>query len=109
VDGLDVDRRPGWSITQTRSVLESKPSILWIKAAPRSASIVTRVMQLLAGGDFFWLDLDQPSDGDFQILRNVFKFHPLAIEDSEHFDQRATLHQTTNGSSRCIASTPSCS
>jgi magnesium transporter len=46
---------------------------------------------LLARGNFFWLDLDQPSEGDFQILRDVFKFHPLAIEDSEHFDQRAKL------------------
>jgi magnesium transporter len=49
------------------------------------------VERLLAGGDFFWLDLDQPSEDDFQILREVFKFHPLAIEDSEHFDQRAKL------------------
>ena len=49
------------------------------------------VERLLAGGDFFWLDLDQPSEDDFQILRDVFKFHPLAIEDSEHFDQRAKI------------------
>jgi magnesium transporter len=47
--------------------------------------------RLLAGGGFFWLDLDQPTEEDFRILRDVFKFHPLAIEDSEHFDQRAKL------------------
>jgi magnesium transporter len=47
--------------------------------------------RLLAGGGFFWLDLDQPTAEDFQILRDVFKFHPLAIEDSEDFDQRAKL------------------
>jgi magnesium transporter len=47
--------------------------------------------RLLAGGGFFWLDLDQPTDEDFQILRDVFKFHPLAIEDSEDFDQRAKI------------------
>ena len=46
---------------------------------------------LLAGGRFFWLDLDQPAEADFEILRNVFGFHPLAVEDSEHFDQRAKL------------------
>jgi magnesium transporter len=51
------------------------------------------VERLLAGGDFFWLDLDQPSEEDFQILRDVFKFHPLAIEDSEQFDQRAKLDE----------------
>jgi magnesium transporter len=49
------------------------------------------VEQLLADGGFFWLDLDQPSADDFEILRDVFKFHPLAVEDSEHFDQRAKV------------------
>ncbi len=46
---------------------------------------------LLAGHSFFWLDLDQPAADDFEILRDVFRFHPLAVEDSEHFDQRAKL------------------
>ena len=32
-----------------------------------------------------------PSEEDFEILRDVFKFHPLAVEDSEKFDQRAKL------------------
>jgi len=49
------------------------------------------VEKLLEGGGFFWLDLDQPTENDFEILREVFKFHPLAVEDSEHFDQRAKL------------------
>ncbi len=49
------------------------------------------VEKLLAGGHFFWLDLDQPAIGDFEILRDVFKFHPLAVEDSEHFGQRAKI------------------
>jgi magnesium transporter len=49
--------------------------------------------RLLADGGFFWLDLDQPSEADFGILREVFGFHPLAIEDSEQFDQRAKLDE----------------
>ena len=48
---------------------------------------------LLGTGRFFWLDLDQPSSGDFEILSDVFKFHPLAIEDSEHFGQRAKIDE----------------
>jgi magnesium transporter len=48
---------------------------------------------LLANDGFFWLDLDRPSQADFQILRDAFKFHPLAIEDSEQFDQRAKLDE----------------
>lgn len=49
------------------------------------------VEQLLAGDAFFWIDLDQPDEADYTILRDVFKFHPLAVEDSEKFDQRAKL------------------
>jgi magnesium transporter len=49
------------------------------------------VEKLLASDSFFWLDLDQPDDGDFDILRDVFGFHPLAVEDSEHFGQRAKI------------------
>ena len=49
------------------------------------------VERLLASGQFFWLDLDKPGPRDFEILRDVFKFHPLAVEDSEHFGQRAKI------------------
>jgi magnesium transporter len=49
------------------------------------------VERLLASGSFFWIDLHQPTEGDFAILRDVFRFHPLALEDSEHFGQRAKL------------------
>src|SRR5437773_1250888 len=50
-----------------------------------------KVAELLASGSFFWLDLDQPDADDFEILREAFAFHPLAVEDSEHFDQRAKI------------------
>src|SRR5437773_2989077 len=50
-----------------------------------------KVAELLASGGFFWLDLDQPDQDDFSILREAFGFHPLAVEDSEHFDQRAKI------------------
>jgi magnesium transporter len=50
-----------------------------------------KIAALLDEGGFFWLDLDQPDAEDFQILRDVFQFHPLAIEDSEHFGQRAKI------------------
>ena len=49
------------------------------------------VERLLASDAFFWLDLDRPEPDDYTILRDVFKFHPLAVEDSEHFDQRAKI------------------
>jgi magnesium transporter len=49
------------------------------------------VERLLAAGSFFWIDVDQPKEDGFAILRDVFKFHPLAVEDSESFGQRAKL------------------
>jgi magnesium transporter len=49
------------------------------------------VEELLSDGKFFWLDLDQPGPDDFEIFREVFRFHPLAVEDSEQFGQRAKL------------------
>jgi magnesium transporter len=51
------------------------------------------VEKLLADGGFFWLDLDQPTEDDFEILREAFGFHPLAVEDSEQFDQRAKIEE----------------
>src|SRR2546428_1799753 len=49
------------------------------------------VEQLVASNRFFWLDLIRPNEADFQILRDIFHFHPLAMEDSEHFSQRPKL------------------
>jgi magnesium transporter len=50
-----------------------------------------KVAELLAAGSFFWLDLYRPAPHDFALLRDLLKFHPLALEDSEHFGQRAKL------------------
>jgi magnesium transporter len=40
---------------------------------------------------FFWLDLTAPSREDLQRLRELFGFHPLALEDSDEFGQRPKL------------------
>ncbi len=40
---------------------------------------------------FFWLDLTDPSEGDVERLRELFGFHPLALEDALHFGQRPKL------------------
>jgi magnesium transporter len=41
--------------------------------------------------DFYWLDLHGPSDEDVDLLGDVFDFHPLALEDAQHFGQRPKL------------------
>jgi magnesium transporter len=51
------------------------------------------VAKLLGENEFFWLDLDQPDAADFEILTDFFGFHPLAVEDSENFGQRAKLDE----------------
>ncbi|MFL6279558.1 MAG: magnesium/cobalt transporter CorA [Vicinamibacterales bacterium] len=51
------------------------------------------VERLLATGEFFWIDLYRPGAADFAILRDLFGFHPLAVQDSEHFDQRAKIDE----------------
>jgi magnesium transporter len=53
---------------------------------PRSDRV--SIESRLSSGEFFWLDLHEPSKDDFELLRDVFKFHPLALEDSEQFGQR---------------------
>lgn len=35
-----------------------------------------------------WVDIDEPTDKDFQLLAAEFGFHPLAIEDLQQRDQR---------------------
>jgi len=38
-----------------------------------------------------WIDIDCPSDVELSLLSEQFGFHPLAIEDCAHFDQRPKL------------------
>jgi magnesium transporter len=40
---------------------------------------------------FFWLDLTAPTREDLRRLQEIFGFHPLALEDTEHFGQRPKL------------------
>jgi magnesium transporter len=56
-----------------------------------TAADADTVEEKLARGELFWLDLHRPTEREYALLRDVFGFHPLAIEDSEHFGQRAKL------------------
>ena len=49
-----------------------------------------------ASDTFFWLDLTDPSDADLEKLRELFAFHPLALEDVRHFGQRPKLDAYEN-------------
>jgi magnesium transporter len=49
------------------------------------------IEEILRAGRFLWLDLHQPEAVDLDVLREMFDFHPLALEDSWKFDQRPKL------------------
>ena len=46
------------------------------------------VKERLGGTAFFWLDLEGLDADSSQLLLQGFGFHPLAVEDAEHFGQR---------------------
>jgi magnesium transporter len=50
-----------------------------------------RIRDQLQKDEFFWLDLESPGQKELAQLHDIFGFHPLALEDSEHFRQRPKL------------------
>ena len=42
-------------------------------------------------GGIVWLDIPAPSEDDLAWLAREYDFHPLALEDCRHFDQRAKV------------------
>lgn len=47
----------------------------------------------ISAGSFFWLDLPTLGAEELRWLREVFHFHPLAIEDAEQFGERPKLEE----------------
>jgi magnesium transporter len=54
-----------------------------------------KIEQAVAGGEFFWLDLDihdpGPDDDVSGMLKNTFHFHPVAVEAVVRFGQRPRI------------------
>jgi magnesium transporter len=48
------------------------------------------------GGSAIWIDIQNPSSDDLAWLGRAFRFHPLALEDCAHFDQRAKVEDYVN-------------
>ncbi len=49
------------------------------------------ILDHLKRDHFFWLDLTAPTVDELHQLHELFGFHPLALEDTEHFHQRPKL------------------
>ncbi len=59
----------------------------------RNAAI-SEVGQLLQSpSEIFWVDIIDCDDQEAQVLRDVFHFHPLAIEDTRNHRQRPKLEE----------------
>jgi magnesium transporter len=75
-----------------RAVVEGTHwSLVDIKGAVLAAPTREDIQERLEGGVFFWLDIHAPNDDDITLMREVFGFHPLALEDSSTFNQRPKI------------------
>jgi len=50
-----------------------------------------KIKTLRERDEFFWLDLEGPTDDDVRDMGKLFGFHHLAVEDTLEFDQRPKL------------------
>jgi magnesium transporter len=40
---------------------------------------------------FFWLDIERPTEDEYELLASAFGLHPLVLEDSRKFNQRPKI------------------
>jgi magnesium transporter len=55
-----------------------------------------RIRAHLERDHFFWLDLTAPTKAELEQLREIFAFHPLALEDTWEWRQRPKLDDYTD-------------
>src|SRR5579875_3122400 len=60
-----------------------------VSVDPKREDIESR----LAEGCFFWLDLPRIGREELVWLRDVFKLHPLAIDDARNFGERPLVDE----------------
>ncbi len=67
-----------------RSWIDHSGEVVWDPAP-------SLVAQLIEAGQPFWLDIENPTDETIDQLATRLGLHPLAVEDSKQFGQRAKL------------------
>ena len=73
-----------------RSWIDHSGEVVW----EPSPSLIA---QLVEAGQPFWLDIENPTDEVIDQLATRLGLHPLAVEDSRQFGQRAKLQVYGNG------------
>ena len=53
----------------------------------------SKLKTVLAAGTFLWLDVTGPDDVEAAMMRDLFHFHPLAIEDTRNQHQRPKVEE----------------
>jgi magnesium transporter len=73
-----------------RSWIDHSGEVVWDPS-------LSLVEQLVEAGQAFWLDIENPTGQVVDQLATVLGLHPLAVEDSKQFGQRAKLQVYGNG------------
>ena len=73
-----------------RSWIDLSGEVVW----DPSSSLIAQVVE---AGQPFWLDIEDPTDEIIDELATRLGLHPLAVEDSKQFGQRAKLQVYQNG------------
>src|SRR3954469_3330936 len=63
------------------------------KNTSRKAEIKEIETLLKSETEIFWVDIFDCTDAEAKILHEVFKFHPLAIEDTRNHRQRPKIEE----------------
>jgi magnesium transporter len=73
-----------------RSWIDHSGEVVWDPS-------LSLLAQLVEAGQPFWLDIEDPADEVIDQLATLLGLHPLAVEDSKQFGQRAKLQVYSNG------------
>lgn len=66
---------------------------VFTKGTVRTAEISEIETLLKSETEIFWVDIYNCTEAEARILRDVFKFHPLAIEDTRNHRQRPKIEE----------------
>lgn len=81
-------------VLQLKSV-DGKPQVSQLVGEAARAAVLAPPTE---PGVLRWIDVSNQSQPDIELLAQGYKFHPLALEDCLHFDQRPKLEEYTGQS-----------
>jgi magnesium transporter len=67
----------------------------------RESDVATLHRALYTKDTILWLDMQKPAEHEFELLAEVFNFHPLAIEDSMQYAQRPKVENYAKTDTSC--------